>query len=100
MKAEKFRKKPIEVEVMQWDGSDESNEDIQRWTSGKAWPSRRTEVYKSEDGLKRIRGWFVLRIRTAEGTMWANIGDYIIRGIYGEFYPCTPHVFEATYEKI
>jgi hypothetical protein len=42
----------------------------------------------------------VLRIETLEGIMQANPGDYIIRGIKGEFYPCKAEIFEATYEKI
>lgn len=40
----------------------------------------------------------VLCIRTREGTMTANSGDWIIRGIKGEFYPCKPDIFDATYE--
>lgn len=41
-----------------------------------------------------------LEIETLEGTMNASMGDYIIKGIQGEFYPCKPDIFEATYEKI
>lgn len=40
----------------------------------------------------------ILRIETLEGTMIANIGDYIIKGVQGEFYPCKPDIFEVTYE--
>lgn len=39
-------------------------------------------------------------IKTLEGTMIANHGDYIIRGINGEIYPCKPDIFEKTYEKV
>lgn len=39
-------------------------------------------------------------IVTLEGNMTAKIGDYIIKGIKGEFYPCKPDIFEATYEKV
>lgn len=39
-------------------------------------------------------------IRTLEGNMKANIGDYIITGVKGELYPCKPDIFEATYEKV
>ncbi len=39
-----------------------------------------------------------LNIKTLEGTMCAQIGDWIIRGVKGEFYPCKPDIFEATYE--
>jgi len=42
----------------------------------------------------------VLKIDTLEGTMEASEGDYIIRGVQGEFYPCKPDIFEATYEAV
>ena len=41
-----------------------------------------------------------LKIFTLEGTMNANIGDWIIKGVKGEFYPCKPDIFEETYEKV
>jgi hypothetical protein len=41
-----------------------------------------------------------LIIQTLEGAMLARIGDYIIKGVKGEFYPCKPDIFESTYEKI
>lgn len=41
-----------------------------------------------------------LEIETLEGTMKANVGDYIIKGVDGEIYPCKPDIFEKTYEKI
>ena len=41
-----------------------------------------------------------LRIGTLEGTMTAQLGDYIIRGVNGEFYPCKPDIFEKTYEEV
>ena len=39
-------------------------------------------------------------IETLEGTMWAQPGDWIIKGVQGEFYPCKPDIFEATYEIV
>ena len=41
-----------------------------------------------------------LKIYTLEGVMTASIGDYIIKGVKGEFYPCKPDIFEQTYEKL
>ncbi len=41
-----------------------------------------------------------LEIKTLEGTMTASEGDWIIKGVYGEFYPCKPDIFEATYEPV
>jgi len=42
----------------------------------------------------------VIVIRTLEGPMYAQVDDYIIKGVAGEFYPCKPDIFEATYEMI
>ncbi len=39
-------------------------------------------------------------INTLEGTMTANVGDWIIKGVKGEFYPCKPEIFDATYEAV
>lgn len=41
-----------------------------------------------------------LKIETLEGTMKASVGDYIIKGVNGEFYPCKPDIFEKTYERV
>lgn len=41
-----------------------------------------------------------LIIRTLEGDRMANLGDFIIKGVQGEFYPCKPDIFEATYEAV
>ncbi|MGT2802984.1 hypothetical protein Javan253_0042 [Streptococcus phage Javan253] len=42
----------------------------------------------------------ILKIQTLEGVMTANVGDYIIKGVKGEFYPCKPDIFEDTYEEV
>jgi hypothetical protein len=41
-----------------------------------------------------------LRIPTYEGYVFASVGDYIIKGVEGEFYPCKPDIFEKTYEMV
>lgn len=43
--------------------------------------------------------YLVCQITTLEGVMIANISDYIVKGVKGEFYPCKPDIFEMTYEK-
>ncbi|QSE47563.1 hypothetical protein JW980_06510 [Acinetobacter johnsonii] len=50
--------------------------------------------------LITIRKNKFLYIETLEGDMKAQFGDYIIKGVQGEFYPCKPDIFEATYEKV
>lgn len=76
----KYRKKPVVIEAIQWNG--ENTMEILKWAGNKAY------LYDS------------LYIKTLEGDHKATIGDYIIKGIKGEFYPCKPDIFEATYEKI
>lgn len=77
----KFRKKPVVIEAIQYVEGNRAEivEFTNRGISG---------------GMNDRRIW----IHTLEGTMEANYGDWIIKGIKGEFYPCKPDIFEATYE--
>jgi hypothetical protein len=87
-----YRKKPVVVEAMQWNGKNFN--EIESFTNNKV---RYYSYYdKNEYGENKN----ILVIPTLEGDMSAMIGDYIIRGIKGEFYPCKPDIFEATYEKV
>jgi hypothetical protein len=92
--AAKYRKKPVVVEAVQWSGSN--------WHEMLAW----AEWEDSADARSLARLSFLstsgdlLRIRTLEGTMTASPGDWVIRGVVGEFYPCKPDIFEATYEEV
>ncbi|MBN9208165.1 MAG: hypothetical protein J0H96_05805 [Microbacterium ginsengisoli] len=90
MTAQKYRKKPVEVEAIQWDGTAEGATPIVDWI-------------RENDGTARLlHGWAVvcLYIDTLEGTMQALPGDWIIRGVQGEFYPCKPDIFAATYDEL
>jgi hypothetical protein len=78
---QKYRKKPVVIEAIQWDGG--NHFEILRWMGGR---------YIST-GVKGDH----LHIPTLEGDMNASVGDYIIKGIQGEFYPCKPDIFLATY---
>ena len=82
----KFRKKPVVIEAVLYDGSKESIANVLRLgkDSGRAI------------GLLPD----CLTIKTLEGTHRADIGDWIIKGIKGELYPCKPDIFEQTYEKV
>lgn len=77
-----FRKRPVVIEAVQFDGSNAL--DIVRWMGAR---------YVST-GINGDR----LVIVTLEGDMTASVGDWIIKGVQGEFYPCKPDIFEATYE--
>lgn len=77
----KFRKKPVIIEAIQWDGKNLL--EINEFISGKV---------KNHES--------VLIIPTLEGDMYASLNDYIIKGVNGEFYPCKPDIFAKTYEKV
>ena len=79
----KYVEKPIEVEAIQWTG--DNTKEIQMFTKG--------HLFECEHNNK-------LLIITLEGDIHANIGDYIIKGINGEFYPCKADFFKKTYEEI
>lgn len=85
-----FRKKPVEVEAVRFTGSSTSEAAIRRWINGLDY----TEPTVHTRDLKSM---FIL---TMEGTMEARPGDWIIKGVAGEFYPCKPDIFEATYEPV
>lgn len=80
----KYRKKQLIVEAVKNTGDNVS--EIREFMVGKSRP------VCAKDG-------YVYLIDTLEGTMTAKVGDYIIKGVKGEFYPCKPEVFEATYDE-
>lgn len=84
----KFRKKPVIIDAVQYDGNFRCL-DVFALSEVSHFI-----VSKDENGKQCIK------IPTLEGEMIASVGDYIIRGIKGEYYPCKPDIFEATYEEI
>lgn len=80
----KYRKKPVEIEAMQL--TEASADEVQEWVV-----STGQEVFAPEAGLV---------ILTLEGDMLASWGDWIIRGVQGEFYPCKPDIFAESYEEV
>jgi hypothetical protein len=83
----KFRKNPVVIEARQFTGSKESYADILRWGIPKLG------IYPEKDS-------FFLIIPTLEGDHRADVGDWIIQGVKGEFYPCKPDIFAQTYEPV
>ena len=81
----KYRKKPVIVEAIKY--TLENSKDVFDFAKGKI---RHDLLPRSTD----------LRIETLEGVMTVSVGDYIIRGVKGEFYPCKPDIFEQTYEEV
>ena len=90
----RFTKKPVTIEAIQWTGKNlrevitftDGPPDTRSHHAGMAWEAYADLV--AHDGLK---------IYTLEGKLLANVGDWIIRGVKGEYYPCKPDIFEATY---
>lgn len=83
----KFRKKPVVIEAIQFDGDNWA--EISQWAHRDLLPENNSII---------LRGLAGLEVRTLEGTMSAYKGDWIIKGVKGEFYPCKPDIFTATYE--
>jgi hypothetical protein len=85
---QRFRKKSVIIEAIQYDGTENSVVEI-------------LQLKETTSSARSIRvDASDLLIHTLEGVMRANKGDWIIKGINGEFYPCKPDIFEKTYEKI
>lgn len=91
----KYCKKPVEIEAIQWNGANET--EIKKFIGESA---KFTVVSDTAWEVNTAKPITKLEIETLEGTMTAQIGDFIIRGVDGEFYPCKPDIFEKTYEVI
>jgi hypothetical protein len=81
MKVALFKKKPVIVEAMQYTRIGLEAEKVAKWCGGT----------QTDDGLI---------VHTLNGDVLADYGDWIIRGVHGEFYPCDPKVFEETYASM
>lgn len=91
----KYRKKPVVIEAVQYDGL--NKDEIEKFVG------RQLGEYIIDDTAWQVgaaRPISKLVIPTLEGNMDAIMGDYIIKGVKGEFYPCKPDIFEQTYEKV
>ena len=85
----RFRKKPVIIEAMRFDGG--NGYDIAHWARAGLPDIAQAKIILSNP---------YLFVNTLEGEMRADIGDWIIKGVKGEFYPCKPDIFEATYEAV
>ena len=94
-----FRKKPVVIEAYRWGVHNDLEKNILGNDSMAIW------LDKSYGGIKqaeRLLGPsdYVLQVNTLEGPLNAHQGDWIIKGIKGEFYPCKSDIFDATYEEV
>jgi hypothetical protein len=92
---EKFRKKPIVIEAVQYNNL--NIEEIEKFVGKKLHQELESETAYLA-GISPPK--FSLTIQTLEGNYKAMPNDYIIKGIQGEFYPCKSDIFEATYEAV
>lgn len=81
----KYRKKPVVIDAWLWDGSDAMTNILLKL-------SKDIFLCVMDSAPNEIE------IHTLEGRMTAQIGDWIIKGVKGEFYPCKPDIFAATYD--
>jgi hypothetical protein len=79
----KYRKKPVVIEAVQYDSEIQTVVDFAGFDNTE-FDHKTTKLY----------------IKTLEGDMLVSRGDYVIKGVQGEFYPCKPDIFEATYEPV
>ncbi|MDH6282875.1 hypothetical protein [Prescottella agglutinans] len=91
---QRYRKKPVEIEAMQWDGTALGATPIINWILR----NDRAARYWCREATNCGDDPHFIQIETLEGAMLASPGDWIIRGVAGEFYPCKPDVFAQTHE--
>ena len=89
---QQYKKKPVVIEAVEYTGK--NGFEIETW-------SQRAVIESPvlEPNEFNTTGEY-LQIQTLEGVMTADVGDYIIKGVKGEFYPCKPDIFKLTYELI
>ena len=86
-----FCKKPVVIQAFQFETNNDGGENmdaVMNWVN-----AGQQEAIATHNGTN-------IFIKTLEGVMKANVGDWIIRGVSGEFYPCKPDIFERTYEPV
>ena len=86
----RYRKLPVTIEAAQLTGFGPRDLMVFEWAASEAGS---TPVSLDADTGE-------IHIRTLEGVMVASVGDYIIKGVHGELYPCKPNIFESAYEKV
>lgn len=89
----KFRKKPVVIEAVQFTEEISRSGNLFRFESGQEV----NDFVICCDGTSYGKS---IQIKTLEGTLTASPGDWIIRGVNGEFYPCKPDIFEKTHEAV
>lgn len=92
----KYRKKTVVIEAVQWDGK--NHREMWDFLTGKVDEYMTTYEDTFYIDHNKVEGGLI--IRTLDGEHLATIGDYIIKGVSGEFYPCKLDIFQKTYELV
>jgi hypothetical protein len=94
----KAKKKPVIIEAIQWTGENhrEMFDFLTNYQKQNAYMTPYEDTFYIDHS--QVKGGLI--IRTLEGDHIARIGDYIIKGVHGEFYPCNPDIFKKTYEVL
>ena len=90
----KYRKKPVIIKAIRWTGI--NLEEIKEFVGESLIYDIQDSAWQCGKGIPSVD----MKIKTLEGDMVITKGDYIIKGVNGEFYPCKPDIFEKTYEII
>jgi len=94
----RFRKKPVVINAHRFAGSVEGWEALMRWLESLGLEGEDGDGSDGSQGMWMVDDGEALIIDTLEGEHRTDPGDWIICGVAGEFYPCKPDIFEATYE--
>ena len=96
-------KKPVEITAIVWDGSDRSTKECLKFMGDFASKTFDVRYFSDYCSLVREKGLPVYTLEDGfdgQSKHTASIGDYIIKGIKGEFYPCKPDIFKMTYDIV
>lgn len=99
MIAKQFRKKSIVIEAIEFDGTMPAVDAICAWAR-QYWVGKQIPAFSTMLVLDYENTVLALEVPTIEGRVKAQRGDYIIKGIQGEIYPCKRDIFEQTYEAV
>lgn len=102
-----FRKRPVVIEAVRFDGIEQVDDTPAAMFEGsfcppQEWLQEALAMHEAQIGavFADYDNGDVLKVHTLEGDMIAQPGDWIIRGVNGELYPCKPDIFEKTYEAV
>lgn len=93
----KYIKKPVQIEAIQL--KEDNIIEVFNFLDGTNYKETKSSEELEEFSKAMLEQGYI-EIETLEGMMKASFGDYIIKGIKGEFYPCKPDIFQATYEEV